>query len=392
MIRWQSNPQTCAAYGLCGRSGTLSWRPHSRGAAFEGGRAGSLSVFEGTVVARSRRDTPAGPRVCLEGDTGLVEMQGAPPRLGARARLTLGKTPGFDFGRCAGPLPADFAAALPRSAPFSPSKIARSGGTISMLGTAPFASGPFSGSIESSLRFRVAKASFGAPAISGARLARSSAHQKTFGGLALEYAIERIGGRTSFAFRGTSDPVCEIFDACGLEGELALEGTPQTGILQVSSTRPLPPGRRETVAGALAALRAGHTRVGSFAWFGGPDDQEAGKTAAFAFTERSGECSDTGRLEVSALAVLVGRDGLTVSLPRDDALPDELRTHCPGPKAREFPARLASGVVPVSILGDQQLTVTLAPRDQLSSAVFLGAGSGGFEVGLRLIRTRATTL
>src|SRR3954447_10332854 len=156
VIRWASNPDTCGDAGLCGRSGTLSWRP-GRGS-FDVSTGGTqVTYFEDPAVARSRRETDSGPRICVEATDNLIELAAAHAKGGSV--LTMDKTPGLDVGRCAGPLPADFAGALPRSRPFSPSRLGRRGGTIDMRGRAPFAAGPFSGEVISSLQLRITPAS-----------------------------------------------------------------------------------------------------------------------------------------------------------------------------------------------------------------------------------------
>src|SRR4051812_24128938 len=54
VVRWQSNPDTCASFGLCGRSGTLSWRPGSDLLELDSGTGiGYVGLFGSEAIVRS---------------------------------------------------------------------------------------------------------------------------------------------------------------------------------------------------------------------------------------------------------------------------------------------------------------------------------------------------
>lgn len=400
VVRWSSNPETCASYGLCNRSGTLAWRPGSLGASIEtfgGGAAASLSFFESVAIARSRRETPDGPRVCVEDAPGPTDLDAVPPARGGKARLSLGEDPGLDFGRCAGPLPGDFAAALPRSTRFSPRQLVRRGGTIDMRHRAPFDAGPFTGEVVSTLVIR-AKPSPGEQRTE--RTARAAANGTPSGKLELLYAVDRIAGQMTLGFTGTSEGTCEIFDVCGLHGELAIGGTTMPGFVGISAYRGLRRGREETLAGALRSLRSGNSSAFAESWFGDEDDRGnyPERLAAFGFTERSDAtsgppCADDGRLQITGLSLHTTPVGLTVGVPSGgDERPDDLRTHCPGPESGEIKFGVAEGSLPWSVLGDDEITVGLDPGHGFRSVAFAGAWRGRFDVVLRRVSVNVETL
>jgi hypothetical protein len=394
IVRWTSNPDTCGSYGLCGRSGSLSWSP-GRGAfeTFDRRRGANLAFFDSAAIARSRRETDSGPRVCVEATDGLLELNSASSKHGAV--MAFDKDTGLDFGRCAGPLARDFAAAMPRSRPFNAARLARRGGTIDMRGQGQFAAGPFSGEVVSSLQYRV-KPTRDSQTTSRTRAAPAHAARTRppFSVIELQYAIERIDGQMTLGFDGTSDAVCEIFDVCGLHGEIAVGGNATPGKLRITTGRNLRRGQRETPESALRALHAGKIRAAfpeSSFGEGVSDYTAPPPTARFDFTEHSGmtdgaQCSDTGSFEIDGLGFSVAPTGLAVSLPRSpDGLPDEMRTHCPGPEEGDLDTNLAEGLLPWSVLGDPEITVRLTPGGTLRSLAFGGAWHGQYDVVLRRV-------
>ena len=400
VVRWQSNPQTCADYGLCDRAGSLSWRPRALAAAYETfgqGRALDVDFVEGRAIARSARSTPAGTRVCVDAVDGPVSMEGLAARGARRARLSLGEPPGLDFGRCAGPLPADFAAALPRSASFDPAAIARKGGVIDMRSRTPFAAGPFQGEVVSSLRLRLTRTTNAAQPARSARASRI--RRAPLGTLAIDYAIDGVTGEARLPFSGAADAMCEVFDACGLSGTITLGGTDVAGHLRIQSARTLRRGQRETVAGALDALRSRRTtRVAAQSFFGDEEDAPEPVEGVFAVRESAGfpgeqPCSDHSELHTTNLGVSPEQSGIHVVLGGSGGEPpDELRTRCPGPAGVDLPARLVEGTLPLSSVGEQSPPLALRPPAAFWSPAFTGsAGSGQLDVRLCLIGMQVET-
>jgi hypothetical protein len=402
IVRWASNPETCASFGLCNRSGSLSWRPHGSFGAYEvfgKGHVANLALYEAPAIARSRRETAGGPRTCTEAAGGPFELSAAPPRGSRLARMTMDEVAGLDFGRCAGPLPSDFVAAMPRSKPFDPLHLDRRGGTIDMRGRTPFAAGPFKGEVVSALRFLVTPAP-GDEVVSNAQ-ARASARRPPFSRVELVYAIERIEGALTLGFTGTTDPTCEIFDVCGLHGEIAVGGNSTPGLLEITAGKDLRRGERHmTTEQALRALRAGRMSGFASSLFGDEASraQYPPVTAPFDFTERSGlageqECSDTGRLLIERLDTATTRAGFTLALGvGTDEPPEQLRTHCPGPgRDGDVPYRMAQGTLPWAVLGDDELHVALEPARGFRSLAFAGAWRGGYDVVLRRVSVKAET-
>ena len=61
VVRWHSNPATCAERGLCDRSGVLSWRPEPEYASFDllDANFGFLALYSTQAIARSHRGSEA---------------------------------------------------------------------------------------------------------------------------------------------------------------------------------------------------------------------------------------------------------------------------------------------------------------------------------------------
>jgi hypothetical protein len=400
VVRWQSNPATCAEHGLCGRSGSLSWRPERNVGGFSqiGADFGYLSLYDAEAIARSHR----GAESCIDRVDAPADIVGKPGTRRGVLTVTMREIKEFGFGRCAGPLGSDFAAALPQSPPLTANAL-RNGTLIDLRGRTPFSAGPFEGEVISTLTFRTRRER---PSSDGGESTQTTTaprqpegHVVHYGTTTATYAIEQLTGDAGYAFSGAPRPECRPFDACEMTGDVTLHADVHEGSLTLSSTRRLAPGARETVAAGLRALRRGGTR-----FFGdvnlGPEfdpDREPEPESPFAIpfsasaTPAGGEtCTDTGSFTELYLAVGRRRAGIALRLLHGgNSRPDPLRTRCPGPGSDDVGA-LASGLLPLDSVAEPRVELTLKPAG-FTTLGMRGAGRGDLKLSLRLTTLRATT-
>jgi hypothetical protein len=397
VIRWQSNPDTCAEQGLCGRSGSLSWRPER-----EGGEAGVVdrdfsfvSVIGTDAIARSYRD---GGGSCIDRSSAPVDIFGEPGSRRGQLVFSMRKSDAFSFGHCAGPLAADFIDALPQSPPVSTASL-RSRGVIDLRSRTPFSRGPFQGEVVSTLVLRTQpEREDSSTSFSGTFTPKTTRGRRVhYGIVTAAYAIEGLIGDTGYAFTGAPEAECSPFDTCGLTGEVMLHAAVTTGRVTVTSTRPLTAGATETAAGGLRAMRRGGTRVFGAAFvgpLGGEGDPEHPFTIPFSETAAPGggvPCSDSGNFREPELRLRRTRRGVLVQLQHGgNTDPDPLRTRCPGPGSDDV-GKLAGGVLPLESVGQARVLLTLRPNPAFTTVGLRGTGSGALQLTLRLQSLRALT-
>lgn len=395
VVRWHSNPATCAERGLCDRSGVLSWRPEPEYASFDllDANFGFLALYSTQAIARSHR----GSEACvdrLDTPSDIVASPGPRSRTLVFSLREMGGALGF--GRCAGPLGSDFASALPQSPAVSIASLRR-GGSIDLRARAPFSSGPFEGEVISTLFLRTKQEG----AIDQGRSTGTTtppARVIRFGFVTASYAIESLSGDVGYALTGAAEPECGPFDTCGLEGELMLHPNLRQGSIRFDTARRLPTGR-ETVASGLRALRQGRARGFGESRLGPPFDPDAGDdepSVAFPLTEIStpaggATCSDTGSYADPGLNINRRRAGFAIALVHGgNSDPDPLRTRCPGPLSADV-GTLARAIVPASAIGQPRIELTLEPATGFTAAGLRGVGRGELKLSLRLTSARAST-
>src|SRR5947209_1707082 len=217
-ISWRGDPAR-GCVGACGASGsvTLRFDPGGGGAlASLGPRGGVEPLFflgSATGVARVRRDSGA-PGFCVD----RVDLEGlalAGSRPARRSRVAFDSLLGESVaGRCAGPMVADVAAALP-SASVDARRLGRVGGTIRLGGTRAFAAEPFSGEVTSTLRLRVTpqRPDRGGSSQPGTPVPLTRVRD-------MEYRAVRWSGGVEVSFAGVPGPGCTLLDACGVTGQV----------------------------------------------------------------------------------------------------------------------------------------------------------------------------
>lgn len=394
VVRWQSNPATCADRGLCGRSGVLSWRPDSTGGSADLVEDFSfISFFGSEAIARSYRGG-AGCIARVDAPTDLTAVPG--PRSGTLV-ASMRDGADFSFGRCAGPLGSDFAAALPESRPVSKA-VLRRGGLIDMRGRRSFSSGPFEGEVISTFTIRTRRTrgdSSGAES-GGVRTRSPRGRRVRYGLVTASYAVESLAGDAGYAFSGAPGAECSPFDTCGLTGDVTLHTAVNAGSLTLRSKRALRPGATETVGAGLGAMRRGGTSVFGDAQLGPPEDYDAETPFAIPFSETAtppggDTCSEAGSFREPHLSVRRARTGVLVQLLHGgNSEPDPLRTRCPGPGSDDV-GTLAGAVLPLGAIGRQDVVLTLRPNPAFTTLGLRGIGRGELQLSLRLTSIHATT-
>ena len=396
VVRWHSNPATCADQGLCGRSGTLSWRPESPGGTADivDGDFGFVSFIGPDAVARSYRGSAGS---CIDHSSAPVDVIGRPgPRKGQTV-FSMRNSDALSFGRCAGPLASDFTAALPQSSAIATAKL-RSRAVIDLRSRGAFSSGAFEGEVISTLVLRTRpEPPDSGNSVSGTFSPKIKRGRRVhYGIVTAAYAIERLQGDAGYAFSGAPEAECSPFDTCGMSGEVMLHADVRVGRLTVTTVRPIPERAHETTAGGLRAMRRGGTSVFGDSFVGPIDESDTQPPFGIPFTETAtpgeGEqCSDSGSFREPDLAVRRARAGMLLRMNHGgNSDPDPLRTRCPGPGSDDV-GTVASGVLPLTSIGQESITVALRPSPFFTMVGLRGTGRGELRLTLRLQSLRAIT-
>src|SRR4051794_12000011 len=398
VVRWHSNPDACAASGMCDRSGTLTWRPARNESRLDLSELSYalVDVFGGDLVARSYRATSAGTAACLDRP---ATPFGIPVELRGRRAFVVNMraVDEFSFGHCAGPLASDFATAMPQSPPVSVAAARRSA-LIDLRGRAPFASGAFSGEVVSTLTLRTHREAAGTETTTstGSSPPDTPTRKARLGALIASYAVTAFKGDAGFGFTGSDESTCFVYDSCGLVGDLTLHPDLSAGSVFFDSYRSIRAGRKETLGSALRALRAGKTRVDADGQLGSSDEDSSEIKTTLPLTEsalpaRGAECSDTGAFPEPYLEMKRSARGLALRLTGSgNSAPDPLRTRCPGP-ARDDLGALAAGSIPFAAVGRPQIEVTLRPSKGFSAFGLRGTGHGAITLSLKRLSIAAST-
>jgi hypothetical protein len=376
----------CGLVGVCGVQGALVIQPQGEADLFSVDRAGGALAFnDGSATVRVRQGGLGSGGTCVDQPSGgfnPVELS-----FSARGSVT-GTFAGIaSSGRCAGPLAGELGRVRIHGR--------RSGGrrpSLDLRGTIPFAAGPFSGTVISTLRLTPATSSSGISVGSGSSSSGAPRpHRVLIERVDVRYRLTIAPSGLDIAFAGESGPFCAAVDTCGASGSLAIAlGRSQAGT-EISASRIVP--ARVSRTRALADFRAGKIPLA-----GGPPIG----VSALPATERfrgGGQalCTDTGpmpdfRLGFGSFAPSSsGRLSITlVSFTETDLL----RTHCPGPEFADVfgPGQMLGGT-PASVqrLLQRQLVLTLAAGGGFRGLGYTGTRSGGVRVTLARVGLVAGT-
>jgi hypothetical protein len=360
IVHFHGDPATgCAARGLCGYSGTIIWTPAQpatlsvMGTKTRDGTSYSvdLGIAQDSIVGNGGGTTDASTTNAGGSNCADAAYTGSdlPFRVSrGRARVTLTDAfPSLLQTRCAGPLDADVASALP-SASLPLSTLTQGQTQIPLKRDRSFAANGFAGTVSSTLSI-----SLGRPG----RWQRQRFKAEPLHTLTLAYHATLAGDLTASVIGDADEGLCGPLGACGARGTESL--APETvGHAQFVAQA----GAKHPYAQLLQALRTGVAPrgvqlYGYLTWPGG------GRITAN-LRSASGTCTDrTGLGGADAFAdVRRRRISFQFSIGEDT---DGFRTRCPGPFAPQN--SFATGDAPVSILRRPtaiiRLTGTPAFRD-----------------------------
>jgi hypothetical protein len=374
-VAFRSDPATCAAVGRCGLDGQVSWRPPASGYVgvfayapddepqpFRVVLSGFGDPLAGTA-ARVRRTVAGGAQLCIDRVDAGASFVWAGDAGAVRAGLTE-STEGFGelLGtRCAGPLLADLAAALPARV-LDPGVLRRGRTRIDLRSEGPLASPGLTGTVRSTI-----VADVGAVTRTPIRPPRRRRVDRVRT-LSQRFDVTAVRGRVDVSVAGApSTTECTPLDACGAAGAVEVAPDARAGRIDLFAVGPASLGR----APLLAALgrRAGRLPGDVFGGAAG-DWRDAGTlrtTLRRAGADRP--CVDALPLAGGTLEIAVQSDRAQVGyLPARG-----LAGRCGGPLLTGEP--IASATVPRSALAGERLSLRLTRgRD---------AASDGFRLRTR---------
>jgi hypothetical protein len=374
---WSGDPaRGCASAGLCGIHGELILRPQQVGGIITPVNE-PITVFlnqSGAVrVLRQEGGAVVGECVDLSGSSSAL-LSLTPSRHRA---TTAGIEPPPSSGRCAGPTSNDLAGI---SLPVRPI----GGGSVDLTGTRSFTAGPFTGTLVSTMRVLASPSSSQSEGFSSSGPSRPVrvAQAPILELVQLHYQVSAGPSSIRTDFSGTPDPSCQIVDACGTTGSLALaiqpartltvfgERTVHSHLSHRQVLDDLRRGRLSLTAFALLSGRVSET----FNW---PDGSRCSDAVA-----APSLLLDTGaplRPTVRGEKVLVA-----LSTNGSGSGTDVFRTHCPGPDDSDLFSGPPAGESQAYAQGSIATTQLLAKRSVLtlsSSGSFSGLGYAGRRAG-----------
>ena len=396
---WHGDPSRgCAARGLCGARGSVIVR--FDGFAQVNGRLaqGIVAIDSASATARVRREDPnAQPGECVD-TIPLVGFAITLVRQHGRAfRANLGASQ-ISGGRCAGPL-ADQLARLRLGAV----RLGTRAIGFDLRGRVPFAAGPYSGELISTLVLRpdttdqVGGGGTTVFASSSSSSASPSPRRRTrvlIEYVRFRYRVSGASGMIGADFAGTRPPDCEVLDSCATSGTVRLGTTPFAETITLTGSRAVTRavGRRRALTDA---------RAGRFLLYATPLLKPIGTTTTEAIVRTGGagaSCVDTTTARATLFAGVTGagfaRRGVLFALSDAGDGSDPLRTNCPGPTGADIagssspfdfaPALLTSGVLAPRALGAPHTLITMRNAARFRSAGYTGTRVGALTISLAL--------
>jgi hypothetical protein len=386
IVRFHGDPATgCAVHGLCGYSGTVLWTPPARGGVdiFES-TAHRLTSYQISLSLFSPASSPSVPGGLANAIIqGPGQSCGDAARTGANINLALSRgrvrfnlaqaSPSLLQTRCAGPLDADVASALPSPTATINSTL-HGEMTVDLVASGSFAAHGFAGTVVSTLKLALGRP--GRPQRSGSTPPPVPTERYRLVRVSYRAAIS---GTVIAAVSGDADTgLCGPLGACGLHGTLSLRpavsGVQADFYAQAPASRPY----RDllTALGISTAGRASGVSVG------GEASWNNGGTVAAVLSDGTGSCRDATDLNGGAITFeSAGRRLGAQYIPSLNG-DSTLRTRCPGPESTQLP--LALGTTLPTALGGRRPTISLR-----AGGPFLDDGYTGLvKSNLRITLTR----
>jgi hypothetical protein len=403
----------CAASGLCGVSGTVTWDPsgpaslvaygyRERGRRYEGGflsigRGNPFEPAEPATAARVRRaGEPGEPfTLCADAASALFAGVGSAPRRGSSLKLGLIADPasGIPLGdsfrtRCAGPSAADLSAALPTHV-ISERALRRGRGRLDFSAEGPFSAAGLTGTVHSTVVMHVGRT----------RDLLRGRHSSDSGGppthvvrrraLVVRYRIESVSGQIATGVRGLPDADrCSPLDACGMTGSVTTAPSASAGRADLSAEASLRHSRRDlerALGLAPGPSPSGVRRFGYAYW-----EEEHGTVTSALTRAGAMACRDSQRLNGPGVLTLRYSGGRVHARygDADSTASDPLRTRCPGPGVSDVASSrpLAAGSFPLSTFRGRRITLELRTGAPYSADGYSGRTRPDVKVVLRRVR------
>ncbi len=354
VVAFHGDPSTgCARLDLCGVSGQAIWTPagpaeitlltyRTRGRTLTQGSLATFGPFVSSagVTTEVTRIAPDGTaHECLDDsanapELGISSLPGRRLRIGGPGGLASAELTG---SRCAGPLAADIASALP-SATLPAGALQRAGTVVDLSGVRTFDGPGLSGTVSSTLTVVTGRAAT-QRAPSTATGAAPQRNQPAYAEAKL--AIEQVSGAvTAHNVGPASSAACAVLDACGLTETLSV--APRgTGVMELLVR--LPAGTGSPLARLLRAAAGAGAAIG----YG----QISGRGLVQATAMRSDgspTCTDTVPISGSLVFIAVSHGRAELSSDASDES-DPFRTRCPGPALSDFVASPFGGLATTSV-------------------------------------------
>jgi hypothetical protein len=327
-VEWEGDPATCEAARRCALRGTTTWRLPPEGFLLLTGRgrlrgaalylSGAGDVEREPVRARLR----TGQRLCADASPGSASLR-LPVRAG-RVAFGLGEQGVLSATRCAGPVSADLAPALPAvDVPFA--RLARGRTTIRLEGDGTFAAAGLRGRVTSTVRLRI-----GAPQTGGLPPDEEPLRLRV---ASSRFRIASVTGDVPFEVTAGAEgsAACTALDACGLAGIQRIVPALSAGSAELTAyARARRP--RRAVRAAIGLAPGGVARR-VFAYGAG---EFAGDGRVEASIGRAGEppCTDIAPFTHGGLELTPHGRRVTATFHSGSAVPP--RTRCPGPLLPQY--------------------------------------------------------
>jgi hypothetical protein len=376
---WHGDPSRgCAAVGLCGVEGAVIVDPQ--------GSADTQRVAGRTFVNFEFPDATV--RV-LEGNGECVDTPGdAAGQVLVLARGAHGGLVGqiqqpLSSGRCPGPIAQDLSGLdLP---------VRKTGGklaTFDMRGSRPFAAGPFSGTVVSSVVLRPDRSGSTTESSSGSGTTTGTpTHKILLERVTLRYRLAPLTGGLEIPFSGDPEPVCALLDSCGTRGTLLVSAAGASVPVTLTASRRV--AGRVGARRALADLRRG--RLGQPSGFAMVHRLDVAETL---FAADGSRCDASAQGSGVALSFGAPGRGSVTRVTLSGLQQEVMRTYCPGPSTADVADSgvLGTATVPVAQLLRRQSDLMLADPGSFDGIGYSGTRTDGIGFSMVLEGIRAGTV
>lgn len=404
----------CAAAGLCGVDGTVTWSPAGRGILVAlGYREHGVRFEDGFFIladvspngpqpatySRVRRAPAAGAPSSLCADVGEAQADafGFGPRQGTSLEFGVLGVGGFGAQpsaalrtRCAGPMAADVSGLLPTHT-ISERALRRSPHDLDFSADREFAAGGLAGAVHSTVMLHIGRArsvSLDPEEPTGPTRKR---RRRT---LEVSYRVERVAGQVVTGVRGLADPdLCGPLDACGLMGSVTVAPRASSGEAIVSaeaSARHPWRDLRRAVGLSPGRPPRGVSTFGFVQWA-----HDGGSVTSDLSRDGAPACTDSAPLAAGG-AVILRFSSRAVRAAYGDvegAASELMSTRCPGPVLADASGggALASAQIPLRTFGSRQVTLRLQGGRAYNSDGYSGTTRPDVTVVMHRTRVKRRT-